>query len=107
MALICARMACASIRRPVLLAFPLTLILAAGGGREQTAVAPHATEGYGSSSPPEPHRCRAYRAPIYRTSVSRIPPGGATSDKRNQGARMGASPVRKHGAARAGPPKKS
>ena len=52
MALICARMACASIRRPVLLAFPLTLILAAGGGREQTAVAPHATEGYGSSSPP-------------------------------------------------------
>ena len=28
------------------------LILAACSGREQTAVAPHATEGYGSSSPP-------------------------------------------------------
>jgi hypothetical protein len=42
----------ASIRRSVLLAFPFALILAACSGREQTAVAPHATEGYGSSSPP-------------------------------------------------------
>jgi hypothetical protein len=52
MTLLSARTASASIRRPVLLAFPLALILAACGGREQTAVAPHATEGYGSSSPP-------------------------------------------------------
>jgi len=52
MTMICARMAWASIRRPVLLAFPRALILAACGGREQMATAPHATEGYGSSSPP-------------------------------------------------------
>ena len=52
MTLICARMAWASIRRPVLLAFPLALILAACGGRAQMAIAPYATEGYGSSSPP-------------------------------------------------------
>ena len=50
MTLICARTA--SVRRTVLLAFPLALILAACSGREQTAAAPHATEGYGSSSPP-------------------------------------------------------
>ena len=52
MTLICARMAWASIRRPVLLAFPLALIVVACGGREQMAIAPHASEGYGSSSPP-------------------------------------------------------
>jgi hypothetical protein len=52
MTLICARTASASVRRPVLLAFPLALVLAACGGREQMAIAPHATEGYGSSSPP-------------------------------------------------------
>ena len=51
MTLICARTA--SIRCPVLLAFPLALILATCGGREQTAVAPRATEGYGSSLPPQ------------------------------------------------------
>jgi hypothetical protein len=44
MTLICARTA--SIRRTVLLAFPLALILAACSG------APYATEGYGPSSPP-------------------------------------------------------
>jgi len=52
MTLICARTASASVRRTVLLAFPLALILAACSGREQTAAAPHATEGYGSSSTP-------------------------------------------------------
>jgi len=52
MTLICARMAWASIRRPVLLAFLLALILAACVGREQMAIARHASEGYGSSSPP-------------------------------------------------------
>jgi hypothetical protein len=52
MILICARTASASIRRPVLLVFPVALVLAACSGREQTALAPHATEGYGSSSPP-------------------------------------------------------
>jgi len=52
MTLICVRMAWASIRRPVLLALPLALIFAACGGREQMAIAPHTTEGYGSSSPP-------------------------------------------------------
>jgi hypothetical protein len=52
MTLICARAAAASTRRTVLLAFPLALILAACSGRQQTAVAPHATEGYGSSLPP-------------------------------------------------------
>jgi hypothetical protein len=53
MKLICARMAStAAIRRAVLLAFPLALILAACAGREQRAAAPHATEGYGSGSPP-------------------------------------------------------
>jgi hypothetical protein len=50
---ICPRTASAvSIQRTVPLAFPLTLILAACSGREQTAVVPHATEGYGSVSPP-------------------------------------------------------
>ena len=44
MTLICARMAWASIRRPVLLAFLLALILADCGGREQMAIAPHASE---------------------------------------------------------------
>ena len=44
MTLICARMAWASIRRPVLLAFLLALILAACVGREQMAIAPHASE---------------------------------------------------------------
>ena len=39
-----ARMAWASIRRPVLLAFLLALILADCGGREQMAIAPHASE---------------------------------------------------------------
>jgi hypothetical protein len=52
MTLIYARAASGSIRRAVLLAVPLALILAACSGREQTAAAPHATEGYGSSSPP-------------------------------------------------------
>ena len=52
MTLICARTPSASIRRTVLLAFPFALLLAACSGTEQVAVGRHATEGYGSSSPP-------------------------------------------------------
>jgi len=40
------------IRRPFLLAVPFALVLAACSGRQQTALSAHATEGYGSSSPP-------------------------------------------------------
>jgi hypothetical protein len=52
MTLICTRMASAPIQRTLLLALPLALILAACSGRGQTATVPHATEGYGSGSPP-------------------------------------------------------
>ena len=73
MTLICARTAAASIRRTVLLAFPLALILAACSGRQQTAAAPYATEGYGSSSPPRASSLPSvpsFDAPYERLTIS-------------------------------------